>query len=250
MGARRELGRAAGLADPGVAGEQDERALAVGGLAPAALQVRHLDPAADQRVPVDGGGERRRPQRRLPAAGRDRGDRRRGDAMHGRRLAAQDALEHGHRGRPGRRAQLLAQQRAQLLERAQRLGRVAGRLVDLHQQPVRGLPERRRGDRRARRLLGRAELAAALAQPGLGERLERAQPDRLQFAALLGGPAALGVGQERLQVGGERVAGPLGGGGVVAGLHRRLGLEDRDGGRARCRRRPGLRGSGVTRRGR
>ena len=225
--ARRELGHAAGLADPRVAGEQDERALALQRLAPAALQVGELDGAADERVPVDRGGQRCRPRRGLPrTGGRDGRDR----AVHGRRLAAQDALEDGHRRRARRRAELLAQQRAQLLEGAQRLGGVARGLVDLHQQPVRGLAERRRGDRRARGLLGRPELAPTLAQPRFGERLQRAQADRLQLAALLGRPAALGVGQEGLQVGGERLARVLGRPLVIAGLHRALGVEDRGAG--------------------
>ena len=147
--------------------------------------------------------------------------------MRGRRLAAQHALEDRHRRLAGRRAQLLAQQRAQLLERPQRLGRVARGLVDLHQQPVGGLAEGRGGDRRPRGLLGRAQLPPALAQPGLGQRLQPAQAQRVQLAPLLGRPAALGVGQERLQVREQRVARPHGRERVIAGLHRGLGLEDR-----------------------
>ena len=229
VGVRGQLGGRPGLADPRVAGQQDERPLALAGLAPAAVQVGELDAAPDERVAIHRAPQRRRPGRGLP---RDPGARRHRPqrAVHGGRLAAQDALEDRHRRRAGGRAELLAQQRAQLLERAQRLGGVAGRLVDLHQQPVRGLAERRGGDRGPRGLLGRAELAPALAQAGLGERLECAQPDRLQLAPLLGRPAALGVGQEGLQVGRERLAGALGGERVVAGLHRRLGLEDRRGG--------------------
>ena len=226
VGARGQLGRAARLADAGVAGQQDERALALDGLAPAALEVGELDAAADERVAVDGGGQRRRPRRGLPRRPARRDRARRARCTGGgspRSTRSKTVIAAG----PGRRAELLAQQRAQLLERPQRLGRVARGLVDLHQQPVRGLAERRGGDRGARGLLGGAELAPALAQPRLGQRLQRAQPDRLQLAPLLGRPAALGVGQERLQVGGERLAGALGGQRVVAGLHRGLGLEDR-----------------------
>ena len=61
-GACGEFRRAARLADPGVAGQQHERALAVGGLTPAALEVGELDGAADQRVALDGGAQRRRPR--------------------------------------------------------------------------------------------------------------------------------------------------------------------------------------------
>ena len=50
-----------------------------------------------------------------------------------RRLAAQHAVVHDHRRLPGRGPELVAQQDPQLLERAQCLGRIAGRLVDLHQ---------------------------------------------------------------------------------------------------------------------
>jgi hypothetical protein len=224
----RQLGGRAGLADPGVSGEQDERALTLGRLAPAALEERQLDAATDERVPIHRGAQRCGPGGRLPG---DAGDRRDGcgRAMHGGRLTVQDALEDGHRRGAGRGPELLAQQQAQLLEGPQRLRRVARGLVDLHQQPVRGLAEGRGGDRGARGLLGRAELAPALAQAGLGERLERAQPDRLQLAALLGRPAAVGVGQERLQVAGERRPRPVGGERVIAGLHRRLGFQDRGG---------------------
>ena len=84
---------------PGVAGQQDERALALAGLAPAALEVGELDAAPDERVAVHGGRQRRRPGRRpprrrpaRPATGRQR-------AVDGRRLAAQHALEDGHRRR-------------------------------------------------------------------------------------------------------------------------------------------------------
>ena len=179
-------------------------------------------------MPVDGGGQRRRPRRRLPRTRRARpgATARCTGGGSPRRTRSKTVIAAG----PGRRAELLAQQRAQLLEGAQRLGGVARGLVDLHQQPVRGLAEGRRGDRGARGLLGRPELAPTLAQPRFGERLQRAQADRLQLAALLGRPAALGVGQERLQVGGERLARVLGRPLVVAGLHRALGVEDRGAG--------------------
>ena len=136
---------------------------------------------------------------------------------------AQHALVDDHRGLAGRRAELVAQQDPQLLERAQRLGRVAGRLVHLHQQPVGGLAERRGGDHRAGGLLGGAELAAALAQARLAERLERAQPDALQLAPQLVQPRAVAVGEEGLQVDGEGVAGARRGLGPVVRVDRALG---------------------------
>ena len=88
---------------------------------------------------------------------------------------------------------------------------------------MRGLAERRGGDHRARGLLGGAELAAALAQAGLAERLERAQPDALQLAPQLVQPRAVAVGKEGLQVDAERVAGARGGLGPVVRVDRALG---------------------------
>ena len=106
----------------------------------------------------------------------------------GVRLAHQQPMVRGQRGRPGRRAELVAQQHAQALERAQGLGGIARRLVDLHQRPVRGLAERRGGDRGPRRLLGGAELAAAATRAGQRERLQRAQAQRLALAPAFAGP--------------------------------------------------------------
>src|SRR5206468_4981482 len=60
-----------------------------------------------------------------------------------RALSAQQPLVDVHDGRSRSRAELVAQQPSQLLERAQRLGGVAARLVDLHEQAVRRLAERR-----------------------------------------------------------------------------------------------------------
>ena len=187
-------------------------------LVPVRLEHVELARAADERVAAERGGERRRPGDR-----RDLLDARLGDARRGR-LAAQQPLVHGHRRRPGRGAELVAQQDAQLLEDAQRLGRVPGRLVDLHQQAVRGLAERHRGDRGAGGLLGGPELAAALAQARLGEHLERAHAHGLQLAPALGHPRAVAVGQEGLEVGGQHLARGGGRGGPVVGVDRRLGL--------------------------
>jgi hypothetical protein len=95
--------------------------------------------------------------------------------------------------------------------------------VDLHQQPVGGLAERHGGHGSTRRLLGGAQLAAALAQPGLGEHLERPHAHRVELAAALGDPRPLAVGQEGLQVDGEDLARGARRGGPVVRVDRRLG---------------------------
>jgi hypothetical protein len=56
---------------------------------------------------------------------------------------------------------------------------------------------------------------------------QRAQADRLQFAPLLGRPAALRVGQERLQVDRQRGSRTLDRARRIAGLQRGLGVGDR-----------------------
>ena len=194
VGSLPDLGGEAGLADPGVAGQQDERMGAVDRLRPARLEHVELERAADQRVPFERRRERRRPRRDPEPLGAGGRRLRRG------RLAAQHAIVDRHRGLAGRRAELVAQQDPQLLEHAQRLGGVALRLVHLHQQPVGRLAERRGGDRRPGGLLGGAQLAPALVQARLAERLEPAQADRLQLAPHLGHPRPVAVGQEGLQV--------------------------------------------------
>ena len=218
------------LADPGVAGEQDEPPL-----------------VADRRVPA-----RRERGERLARARRTRASRSAAASAGGQRAGRGGALAAGPRrggpsprssrswtaitAGPGVGAELVAQQLAQLVERAQRLGGVAGRLVDLHQQPVRGLAERRQPDRGAGGVLGGVELAPAEPQPGLAQRLERAQPQRPRPRAALAHPRAVAVGEERLGAERERGAG-LGGGVLVVAVLERLGGElDRLGEQPRCRR--------------
>ena len=142
-----QLGGEPRLADPGLAGEDDEAARAVG--AHGARRRGAAPPRWRARRTRGGRGCRRA----APASGARRSARRRGAAPAcARRAAVEQPLVQRHRLGAGRGAQLLAQQAPQLLERAQRLGRVARRLVRLHQQPVGGLAERRHRDRRARRL--------------------------------------------------------------------------------------------------
>ena len=98
---------------------------------------------------------------------------------------------------PGRRPELLAQQHADVLVDAQRLGDVAARAQHLHQRRARGLAERRRLDRGARRALGLGLLRAAhrraprprapRAPPAAGRRARRgarrSTPPRARAAA-------------------------------------------------------------------
>ena len=88
---RGDLGREPRLADPRVAGEQDERPLPVGRVPPGALEVRELDAAPDQPVPFHRGGERRRPR-----SGLQRHRRRYGP----RRATSARAHRGGHARRP------------------------------------------------------------------------------------------------------------------------------------------------------
>ena len=216
MDRARELGGQARLADPRLAGEQDEAPLVLGGRVPRRVQGAERLLAADEGMP-----RRRRPERGGQRTGREVDRRRR----LGRRAVAaqQPGVERHHRG-AGRRAELVAQHLAQLVERPQCLGGVARRLVDLHQQPVGRLAERRQPDRGARGVLGGVELAAAEAQPRLAERLERAQPQPLDLAPAIAHPRSVALGQERL--GAERERSPRLGGGVrPAALVERL---DRD----------------------
>ena len=190
----RQLGGEPGLPDAGLAGEHDEPAAAVRGLAPrrrraATTSAARPTNAWRPRAASSGAGQRR------ARDGRDRRGRR--DPARRRGAAVQQALVHRHRSRPRRRAELLAQQPAQVLERAHRLGRVARRLVRLHQQPVRGLAERRQRHGRAGRFGRLRRLAGA--QRGVRQHLQRAHPQRCRAAALLVQPRAVAVGKERAE---------------------------------------------------
>ena len=109
------------------------------------LEPRHLAVALDE------------PGRRAHAAPRPRRPAR-------RRLVAQQLLVHGDQRGPGRRAELLAQQHADVLVDAQRLVDVAARAQDVHQHGAGGLAVRLRWRRRrarpARPRAGRRRRAA------------------------------------------------------------------------------------------
>ena len=194
-----QLGRQAGLADPRVPREQGQPARAAACLGQQGLERPGLVAPPHEAVASGEHAERRWPR---VGGGRGHGACRQGERRW--RLAAQQSLVHSQRGGARHRSQFLAQQRAQFLEGAQRLGRVARHLVDLHQQDVCGLAERRDRDRRAGRLLGRLELPTALTQTRESHRLEAAQADRLELAALLVQPRAVAVGQEARAVHGRR----------------------------------------------
>jgi hypothetical protein len=211
-----ELGGEPRLSDARVPGEHDEPAGAARAAAPRVVEARRLGRAADESMPAADAVERGR-----PAAGGDgrRRARRRERAL--RWPSVQEPFVHGHRFGPRRGPQLVAEEPAQLLERPQRLSRVAGRLVRLHQQAVRGLAERRHRDRRPRGLDRLAELAAA--QRRVGEHLAGADPQAVHGAALLVQPRAVAVGEELARKRAEHVA--RGGTGrlPVPVLPRRLG---------------------------
>ncbi len=80
------------------------------------------------------------------------------------------------------RAELVAEQRPQPVEHAQRLGDVAARGERLHQQHVAGLAVGLGLDQRPRRALGRLQLRAAHQQAGAADDLERLLPDVLELA--------------------------------------------------------------------
>ena len=125
-----------------------------------------------------------RAARRAPRRGR-RTRRRacRGSPARHLALAREQAPVQRHELGTGRDAELVAQQAAQLLVDAQRLGDVAGRRERLHQQPVAALAVRR-----ARDQLARGGLAA--------DALERRQPQLLDLLAPLARPRGVDVREE------------------------------------------------------
>jgi hypothetical protein len=122
------------LADPRLAA-QHQRPLAVG-RGPPLLELRQLGVAADQRLAAERHDlllQADPPRGRRRRLGRRRRHRRR------RRVGMQQPAVRGDRVRRWARAELLAQQPAQLLEHEQPLGDVALSAQRLHQQHVAGL---------------------------------------------------------------------------------------------------------------
>ena len=138
-------------------------------------------------------------------------------------------MQRGDVGRRGR-AELVAQQHAQLVVDPQRLGEVAARRQQLHQQRVAGLAVRLALDQRPRRAVGGRQLAAAQPQRRAGQRLQRVGVQPVELGALLVDPAPRELGQQRPLEPLQRRARPLGRAPRVARRQRLLGL-----GRGRAR---------------
>ena len=100
------------------------------------------------------------------------------------------------RRRRGRRAELVAEEGAELVVRLQGLGAVAARIEDLHQEPVAGLSKPRPRHERPGCTLGGIELAAADHETRFGNELERAQVDPVEPAADFDDPRRVLAGQE------------------------------------------------------
>ena len=124
-------------------------------------------------------------------APRPRGARMAGSGTRARALVAgEQAPVELHDSAGGHRAELVAQQAAQLLVDAQRLGDVPGRRQGLHQQPVAALAVARAADELPRRALGGAELVAADGESAARDPLERLErkvlhPEALRLCPLL-----------------------------------------------------------------
>ena len=103
-------------------------------------------------------------------------------------LHQQPVVQRGDVGRRGR-AELVAQQHAQLVVDPQRLGEVAARRQQLHLHRVAGLAVRLALDQRPRRAVGGRQLAAAQPQRRAGQRLQRVGVQPVELGALLVDPA-------------------------------------------------------------
>ena len=240
-----QLGGQAGLADAGVAGQQDELARAGDRLVPVLLEHVELPRAADERVAAERGGQRRR-----PGDGRDlvggAARRRRAAGASPRRSRSCTAIAAAPGVVP---SSSRSRMRSSSKARSASAGLPAASWTSISSR-CDGLAERHRRDRGASGLLGRPELAAALAQARLGQHLERAHAHGLQLAPALGHPRAVAVGQEGLQVGRQHVAGgarrrpPSRGASIAAsasrgGRRRDLDVDvDRPGGTTRSSERP------------
>jgi hypothetical protein len=160
-----EVSRQPGLADTGLADEHDEPRLTRAALKPARAQPHEAGLAADEgavdRRRRDGGKRQERGVRGGPC-------RRPG----GSPIAQEAPVQRdGGRGRTG--AELVPKEDTQPLERAQGLRDVPSSRLNLHQQGVSTLPKRPSLDERARRALGRGEVASTQLEGRPRGRLER-----------------------------------------------------------------------------
>ena len=113
-----------------------------------------------------------------------------------RALGLEQPLELGLHLGAGGDAQLVPQQRAQLLVHAQRLDEVALRLAHAHQQQVAALPVGRELHQLLRRALGGRQLGAADRQARVTAQLARLQPELLEPAPRVLEPGRLVAGQQ------------------------------------------------------
>ena len=206
------------LAHARLAGHHDDAGLPAGDPLPAAAQHAQRGLAADERALLtarEHGRERDRHRRRGRPVGRDRR----------RRLALQQqpVVQRGD-VRRGRRAELVAQQHAQLVVDAQRLGDVAARRQQLHQHRVARLAVRLALDQAARGAVGGGQLARPEPQRRARQRLERVGVQPVERGPLLVDPAPGELRQQRPLEQRQRRLGPLRRAPRVAGRERRLGL--------------------------
>ena len=96
----------------------------------------------------------------------------------------------------GRRAELVAHERAQPLEHPHSLGNVPACGQGLHQQHVSGVAVGLGVDQSSARALDRGELGAADPKPGAADHLERLEADIVELAAVWLKPPRLGARQE------------------------------------------------------
>ncbi len=184
VGGGGEARRQPRLAHAGLPGEHDDAALR----APALVQHGQLGLAADEGPllqPLEHDRERDGRARRGRRGG--------GRGLPGREQALVERGDLRRRRRP----QLVAQQHAQLVVDAQRLGDVAARGERLHQRAVGGLAVGLARDQGARRALGRRQLARPEPQRRARERLQGVGVQRLELPAALLDPAPGQLGQQR-----------------------------------------------------
>ena len=202
---RHQFAGETGLAHPGVAGDERDRARPRSGGAHELLERVEVPVAADDAPPA---------------------------RVHDPRPGLRFVAEEGQVERLGLRcrvdAQLLGQQPAAALVGAQRLGPVATRGVGCEQQPVRRLavrlePHRLGGD-------GGRERGLVEVEPGPGEQLEGADPGRVQVVAELGHPRPVLTGEELVAEHHPGVGGEAGGLAEVAGIERGRGPVERGAG--------------------
>ena len=185
----RQLGDGARLADAALAADEHEPGLAGHGALGERSQPAQAGVAADPRR-----GERLGEPVGEPVRAQRRAARRRPRSR--RHVTGQQPLVQGAHGFAGCHPELVAQQHAHALVGGQRLRDLAARSERLHQQPMAGLAQRRLAHQLRRRPLGGVGVRSAEREPGLRERLERAQPQVVEVGAPLLHPRRVVAGEE------------------------------------------------------